>query len=80
MFELIALLACYNLAGYPAFTALNEGFRLYFIRDVIQHGRWAVLTQEGFHEYWRDSTGPVILLPIMALFHVYCLELCSILR
>lgn len=68
---LMIFLAFYNLAGYPAFTALDEGFRLYFIRDVVQHGRWAILTQEGFQAYWRDSTGPVVLLPIMVLFQLF---------
>lgn len=68
---LTIFLAFYNLAGYPAFTALDEGFRLYFIRDVVQHRRWAILTQEGFQAYWRDSTGPVVLLPIMALFQLF---------
>ncbi|WP_066782706.1 ArnT family glycosyltransferase [Chloroflexus islandicus] len=68
---LVLFLAFHNLAGYPAFTALDEGIRLYFIRNVVQHGRWAILTQEGFQAYWRDSTGPVVLLPIMALFQVF---------
>jgi len=68
---LVVFLAFCNLSGFPEFLALDEGFRLYFIKHVVRYGRWAILTQDGFHAYWRDSTGPVVLLPIMALFALF---------
>ncbi len=67
----MSFLAFYNLTGYPEFQALDEGFRLYFVKHAITYGRWAILTQDGFQAYWRDSTGPVVLLPIMAMFALF---------
>ncbi len=65
------LLVGYNIAGYPAFTALDEGLRLYFARQVAEHGTWALATQDGYRAYWRDSTGLLILGPIILAFKLF---------
>ncbi|ABY36945.1 MAG: hypothetical protein KatS3mg054_1175 [Chloroflexus sp.] len=64
-------LAVYNLDGYPDFMALDEGFRLYFARNVTEHGKWAILTQDGYQEYWRDSTGLLVLGSVIAAFKLF---------
>jgi 4-amino-4-deoxy-L-arabinose transferase-like glycosyltransferase len=63
-------LALYNLDGYPVFSSLDEGFRLQLPKNLVLYGRWAVLTNDGFIPFWRDSTGPTILLPITLVFKV----------
>lgn len=64
-------LAVYNLDGYPDFMALDEGFRLYFARNVTEYGKWAILTQDGYQEYWRDSTGLLVLGSVIAAFKLF---------
>lgn len=65
------LLVGYNIEGYPAFTALDEGFHLYFAKQVAEHGTWALATQDGYRAYWRDSTGLLILGPIILVFKLF---------
>lgn len=64
-------LAVYNLDGYPDFMALDEGFRLYFAINVTEHGKWAILTQDGYQEYWCDSTGLLVLGSVIAAFKLF---------
>lgn len=65
------LLVGYNIEGYPAFTALDEGLRLYFAKQAAEHGMWALVTQDGYRAYWRDSTGLLILGPIILAFKLF---------
>jgi len=65
------LLVGYNIEGYPAFTALDEGLRLYFAKQVAEHGTWALATQDGYRAYWRDSTRLLILGPIILAFKLF---------
>jgi len=73
---LAAFLALYNLEGYPPFISMDEGQKLQLPKNLVLHGKYAVLTSEGFGPFGGGTgadavnTGVTLMLPIALAFRV----------
>ena len=73
----VLLLALVNLTSYPT-SWYDEGAYLHVPKTLIQYGRYAERSSEGFR-YFSVSlgVGPTVLLPIAAMFKVFGISLWS---